>query len=312
MTSTTLCPFCKVPGTLYETLNRDRIVQSLRKFAHPDLPASIVKADYKMYRCPECTLEFAGPLLAGDDEFYGALTRLPGYYPEAREEYPIVIEEIRKRYGDQATVLDIGCGAGYFLEQLRASGVNNISGIDLTASSVEVARKKGLNVFCERIEESNRGPYDVVCSFHCLEHVEDPVGLIEHSLRQLNTNGTLFISTPYSPQAIEYGWYHPMNNPPHHTLRLNRKAYEKLAAITGCTIELINFSGMSARSQFRASFLFALFGSNPPMSKLRVAWLMLTHPMLASRIRNQIKQREWIGGRMVGPDILVVFKKLKA
>lgn len=303
------CPICKSPSTLSLQLSREKIVSALEAFTGYKFAASIVKTDYSMYSCGKCTLEFADPMRAGDEEFYNALTKVPGYYPEDRLEYLVVCEQVSNSFGENASVLDIGCGSGDFLAHLKNRHFTDLTGIDLTLSSVEKAKAKGLNVYCERMEDSNRGPFDVVTSFHCLEHVEDPVLFMRNALAQTKGNGTVYISTPYSPQAIEYGWYHPLNYPPHHTLRFNLTSYRTLAEVVNADVEFVNFHRASMKSQFRAAFLFARFGHNKAMSTFSVLMQMLLHPALAMKLWRKMKQREVVNGHIVGPDILVKFRK---
>lgn len=305
------CPICSSPAEFQFKLERGKIVHALEKFFGVKFQPTIVKTDYSIYQCPACELGFCDPLAAGDEEFYTALTAVPGYYPDDRGEYEIVGEEIKRRHGADARVVDIGCGGGDFLALLKSKGFTRAIGIDTTPSSVEKCRVKGVEAYCERIESSRRGPFDAVVSFHCLEHVEDPVGFVKSALSQLKPDGSLFISTPYSPQCIEYGWYHPLNYPPHHMLRLNLKAYRKLGEVTGTRVSFINFSTASTLSQVRSAFSFAAYGNNIQGSSVKVLGRMLTRPFLALRMFYKVMTRERINGKIAGPDILVVFERVK-
>lgn len=306
------CPICRTTSFFHLKLERGEIVHALEKFIGTKFQTSIVKADYSMYVCPACELEFAEPLLAGDEEFYNALTNVPGYYPEVRGEYKIVADRIRSTYGLNAKVVDIGCGGGDFLSIMKSTGFTQAMGIDLTPASVEKCHAKGIEAYCERIENTTHGPFDAVVSFHCLEHVEDPVGFINAALTRLKPGGSLFISTPYSPQCVEYGWYHPLNYPPHHTLRLNTTSYRKLGEVTGTEVEFINFSEASLMSNVRSAFSFAAYGNNISGSSVKVLGKMLLRPFLALKMFWKVMTRERINNKIAGPDILVVFQPKKS
>src|SRR5579871_1497518 len=45
-------------------------------------------------------------------------------------------------------VLEIGCGSGRLLDQLKAHGFSNVEGIDVSQEQVDAARRRGTNVMC--------------------------------------------------------------------------------------------------------------------------------------------------------------------
>jgi 2-polyprenyl-3-methyl-5-hydroxy-6-metoxy-1,4-benzoquinol methylase len=303
------CPVCGNSSEELYKAGRNKILSSLNSFFGAAFSPSIIKTDYIIRKCNSCTLEFADPLLPGDNEFYEALASHEGYYPHVREEYGIVSAEIAKTKGTNAKILDIGCGSGDFLEMLRNEKFTNACGIDATAASVEACKAKGLDAYRCRIEDFEKGPFDAIVSFHCLEHVDNPVEFIRLALEKLSPGGTLYISTPYSPQTHEYGWFHPLNHPPHHLLRLNEISYRALAEKTGSNIRFMNFNSVSPRSLFRTSFSFAAYGKNLPGSSAKMGLRMLGKPLLALRIWKKMKSREIIDGKIAGNEILVLFQK---
>lgn len=72
------------------------------------------------------------------------------------------------------TVLDAGCGSGYILMQFKEKGYV-VEGIDLSEKSVEICRKRGLNVnqadVCRLPFPSNH--FDLVVCTEVLEHIPD-------------------------------------------------------------------------------------------------------------------------------------------
>lgn len=55
---------------------------------------------------------------------------------------------------DIDNIIDIGCGQGYFLENLRINGKNSF-GIDLSAEQIKVCQSKGLNAKAIALESVN-------------------------------------------------------------------------------------------------------------------------------------------------------------
>lgn len=109
---------------------------------------------------------------------------------------PWIISEI----GQNRTVLDIGCGAGLLTNALAAAG-HTVHGIDLSASSLEIAKQKdATQQVSYQVANAYSLPYpdktfDVVCAMDVLEHVEEPLRLIAEAGRVLKPNGLFFFHT---------------------------------------------------------------------------------------------------------------------
>jgi SAM-dependent methyltransferase len=77
-----------------------------------------------------------------------------------------------------ASVLDIGCGSGYFLNRLSEFGAATATGVDLMPERVEAARRRypALAFQCANAAELPfaDGEFDVVTQFTCLSSVLDP------------------------------------------------------------------------------------------------------------------------------------------
>jgi 2-polyprenyl-3-methyl-5-hydroxy-6-metoxy-1,4-benzoquinol methylase len=92
--------------------------------------------------------------------------------------------------------LDVGCSSGWFVEAARGAGIE-AEGIDLSATAVEAARRRGLPVFCSTIEDFVPGHlYDTVTAFDVLEHVLDPYGFLHSVRRMLAPGGVVCLGVP--------------------------------------------------------------------------------------------------------------------
>jgi 2-polyprenyl-3-methyl-5-hydroxy-6-metoxy-1,4-benzoquinol methylase len=94
-------------------------------------------------------------------------------------------------------LLDVGSGSGALLDRMRALGWE-VEGVDVDASAVENARRKGLNVHLGDLEGCKfpDGSFDVVTLSHVIEHVEDPQRLLRECHRILKPSGRLVLVTP--------------------------------------------------------------------------------------------------------------------
>lgn len=97
-----------------------------------------------------------------------------------------------------ACVLDLGCGAGYFLDLMRERGYTNVIGITLSRDDLVLCQEKQHTVlladmnFLTQRDES----VDLVFCRHSLEHSPFPYfSLIEYN-RVLRNGGILYVEVP--------------------------------------------------------------------------------------------------------------------
>jgi 2-polyprenyl-3-methyl-5-hydroxy-6-metoxy-1,4-benzoquinol methylase len=94
-------------------------------------------------------------------------------------------------------LLEIGCGAGAFLARMRDLGWN-VCGVDPDPVAVSSRRQTDLDIRCGTLEEMRfpADSFDVVTMNHVIEHVHDPVRLLEECQRVLRPGGKLVLTTP--------------------------------------------------------------------------------------------------------------------
>lgn len=277
---------------------------------------SIQIENYELFRCSRCELEFAVPLLPGSNDYYEWLVKHSGYYPSDRWEWKKSLEyienESKQEPSKQLLILDVGCGGGSFLERLRSiSNVRGV-GIDLTDSSVQLCREKGLEAYCCDLSEMSHvlnKKVDVVTLFHVLEHVSNPVGLLTEVRKLLNPGGCILISTPFSPMSFELNWLDPLNHPPHHLTRWNEKAYRSLAKRMNMSIAFYypKAHGVLRRTLWslyiRAASPFKYFSRFTRV--IRLCAYLLQHPV--EFVKEMIGQRRRrVLFNEVAPDLILI------
>jgi SAM-dependent methyltransferase len=97
------------------------------------------------------------------------------------------------------SLLEVGCGAGMYLDLMRALGWPRVVGVDFSARAVSQARDVlGLEVYCGELHDQRFPPdsFDAVSLSHTLEHVADPVGLLSEIRRVLKPGGRLAVIVP--------------------------------------------------------------------------------------------------------------------
>lgn len=102
------------------------------------------------------------------------------------------------------SVIDVGCGGGFYLEILRNLGFNSIEGIDVSYPFVEKSKEKGFNVKFKSIYDLNcLNKYDVVICCDILEHLNKLGLALQNILKSLKKNGILYISVPIYDSILE-------------------------------------------------------------------------------------------------------------
>lgn len=102
-------------------------------------------------------------------------------------------------FKSQGEVLEIGCGNGEFLEQLKNFGWR-VKGIEMSESTSAFAREeRGLDIENKRIEECqfHKRRFDVVRMSMVLEHLYNPFQTLQVITSWLKPDGQLIFSIPY-------------------------------------------------------------------------------------------------------------------
>lgn len=115
-------------------------------------------------------------------------------------ELPWILESIRKNLGYKAEILDLGCGGGFLSNDLAQAG-HQVTGIDLSASSLKVAQSRD-HTGTVRYQQGDvyripfaNASFDAVAAMDLLEHVSDPQRVIAEAYRVLRPGGLFFFNT---------------------------------------------------------------------------------------------------------------------
>lgn len=187
------------------------------------------------------------------------------------------INPLRLGYIDKAvsldgiTVLDVGCGGGILSESMAMKGAQ-VTGIDLGEKALKVAQLHSLEsgakvnyrlVSVEELAAEQPESFDVVTCLEMLEHVPDPVSVVQACARLVKPGGHVFFST----------------------INRNPKAY--LLAVVGAEYVLNMLPrGTHDYAKFIKPSELAGWG--------RAAGLSLNHQVGMSY--NPITQHYWLGG----------------
>jgi SAM-dependent methyltransferase len=148
-------------------------------------------------------------------------------------------------------ILDVGCGSGELIRDLRSLGYENVSGIDAFLPA-DLVHPNGVIVRRMHLTDVV-GRYDVVMLHHSFEHMAEPRAALQRVSDLLEPGGVVILRIPVASSWAwrHYGvdWMH-LDAPRHlflHTVR----SIEILSVACGLRIE--NIVGEGDESQFLGS-----------------------------------------------------------
>jgi len=123
------------------------------------------------------------------------------YYEKTAKEYDAMYKSFMPDNKD-ASILDIGCGKGFFLYYLKEYGFTNYYGIDADPSSI-THTKKYVTQYCEHkmVEDfllGKQNSYELIVMNEVLEHIEKEkiIPLLKTIKTALNSEGKLICYVP--------------------------------------------------------------------------------------------------------------------
>jgi 2-polyprenyl-3-methyl-5-hydroxy-6-metoxy-1,4-benzoquinol methylase len=96
-------------------------------------------------------------------------------------------------------LLDVGCGAGRYLSEMRDLGWS-VKGVESDPVAARQATQRGLDIFCGTLHDARLqdDSFDVVVLTQVIEHLPNPVETLKECTRILKSKGHVVIVTPNS------------------------------------------------------------------------------------------------------------------
>jgi 2-polyprenyl-3-methyl-5-hydroxy-6-metoxy-1,4-benzoquinol methylase len=138
-------------------------------------------------------------------------------------------------------ILDIGCGAGDFLQYMKENHWN-INGVDTSNKARKIAKKKlNIKVMDPKDWINNKEKYDVITCWHSLEHVHEPWVYLDKIKKSLTLDGFLIVALPnyQSTDAKIYKEFWAAYDTPRHLYHFTIKSMNKTIKPHGLNIESI-------------------------------------------------------------------------
>jgi SAM-dependent methyltransferase len=192
----TCCAICGTNGNAVELYPANFALGDLtaHTFSARRLPDGI---RYRLVQCRVCGLVRSDPVI--DAETMTAL------YRDSTLDYGEEIDNLRQTYGGaldrlsyfggkRDSLLEIGCGNGFMLEEALTRGYAEVRGIEPSYAAADVAAPNVKELIVRDVMRPGMFPmcsFDVVCLFQTFDHIPDPAALLDECRRLLRPNGLL-------------------------------------------------------------------------------------------------------------------------
>jgi SAM-dependent methyltransferase len=190
----TTCAICGTSGNVIElyTSNVDEEAFNPIIFSARRLPDRL---HYRIVQCNACGLVRSDPVAAPE--------QLAQLYAQSSFDYSSEVDGIVKTYGRtlrelrlpksrKRSLLEIGCGNGFFLQEALAQGYRDVRGVEPSSDAVARADITVRDrIVCDIMHPGLFEPdsFDVICMFQVFDHISHPGALLDECYRLLKPDG---------------------------------------------------------------------------------------------------------------------------
>jgi SAM-dependent methyltransferase len=279
----TRCAICGGEGNASEIYPARLEREDLR----PEIFSARRKPDgvhYRLVKCQSCGLVRSDP--AADAR------QIAEIYAESGFDYAGEVENLTATYGRYlrelvalggagGSLLEIGCGNGFFLEEALRQGFRDVRGIEPSADAIRrasptIAARILPGVF--RRGAFDPGTFDVICLFQVLDHLPDPALALEAACEMLKPGGRL-LCLNHDVQAMSarvMGEKSPIVDV-EHTFLFGKDTLRRLLESSGFRIERIG----TAWNRCSLRYLLHLL---PVSDRLKTPWIGLADRSRLGRV----------------------------
>ena len=225
------CPLSGAEGKALRQFSGEHLASFFPAHIGVSLPEELQTKYYSQafteYESAISGLRWFSPILAAEEDFYAFLAdHCEWYYQENGWDKGIALDFLVKQ--NCKSLLEVGCGAGLFLDRARVLGIHG-SGVDINTAALSKARSKGLDV--SHPAEGKSGPTEALCMFQVLEHLPQPLKTLQEYIEPTDPEWIL-ISVPSYESTLGLT-SDPLVWPPHHITFWSEKSLRFLAGEVG-------------------------------------------------------------------------------
>ena len=178
------------------------------KYFHWQLGRLLEALDRDKKKYHEASIKFRQLMAANNkqvfDQMYSDPALLQHYLVESRLDfYRKVVSKIVDHFpGDirAADCLDVGCGTGHLLSELRGAGfLGRLVGLDSSSAAEErvLSHDLGLEFYAGYLAEQGwHGEFDLILCTEVLEHCDHPADIVLSMIEAVRRGGVIVITVP--------------------------------------------------------------------------------------------------------------------
>lgn len=162
--------------------------------------------DHHLVECQNCHFIFSQDIPTREElnTYYNDNYDRTSYFSPITEKRYEELLDSWEPFRKNNTILDVGCGNGFFLEVAKKKGWN-VQGIEISSNAGEVCKAKGIEVFEGTIREFEKDvQYDIVVSIEVIEHLSYPHLFAKKISELIRPGGLLYITTPNFNSLLRY------------------------------------------------------------------------------------------------------------
>lgn len=153
---------------------------------------------YQLNKCLRCGLIFSSPILEEK--------KINLFYSKSEFNYDKETKYLRKTYGfylkkyyrhslNNSKALDVGCGNGFFLEELKSLGTSDVFGVEPSKDAIsKIPRSLKDKIKRDILKPSlfSKSCFNLITCFHTLDHVIEPNTFIKTIYNFLKKDGVAY------------------------------------------------------------------------------------------------------------------------
>lgn len=208
------CPLCESKKFIrLKKYAVDEIIQTYRNGFQVDIAEYFEDSQIELFQCGNCALQYFPKGKEGNSKFYEQMSKIDWYYMKDKFDYDYAIRKLIEVKAD--SVLEIGCGKGYFLDKIKDGYF--VRATEQNLQAIEELKQKGIQL------DDNETKYDFVVMFQVLEHVKQVRTFLTWVVEKVKERGYLLIAVPNPDSAYMKEFSQITDLPPHHVNRISKE-----------------------------------------------------------------------------------------